>query len=273
MALDGTYGQANRQWKYLTHALDFLSKKSNAELETLLFRLKKDMGGLNKDDNNNNNNNNNNDNDNDLKFEYDNMTDEENGGQSPVSSLGYFRVNKNWEDADDEEEGRVYQNNKKYRNEDDDVYYDNEYEKEREREREREKIDFIKQNNKKKCMKNSIFDSNYTVFDSLYDGRKDSARTQYEAKKKRENVEKTENIFTYTPNTGINRDYPVEKNKTDFFNRLYDTRIQFDINARDLSQRMFDKERGIVGHGGKEKKDIFLTDKEKEELFHRYVRT
>ena len=31
VALDGTYGQANRQWKYLTHALALLSSQSTSD--------------------------------------------------------------------------------------------------------------------------------------------------------------------------------------------------------------------------------------------------
>ena len=42
VALDGTYGQANRQWKYLTHALDLLSTKSHAQCEELIGCLDDD---------------------------------------------------------------------------------------------------------------------------------------------------------------------------------------------------------------------------------------
>ena len=118
--------------------------------------------------------------------------------------------------------------------------------------------------------KNSIYSSNYTVFDSLYDGRKDKERTLLQARKERENIEKE--LFSYRPDTGVNTDYPVERNKNDFYERLYNTRILFENSAKELSQRIFDKERGRIGNGnGKEKKEIILSPREMDELFHRYV--
>ena len=43
MALDGTYGQANRQWKYLTHALALLASQSpTSSAETLSASLSKE---------------------------------------------------------------------------------------------------------------------------------------------------------------------------------------------------------------------------------------
>ena len=104
----------------------------------------------------------------------------------------------------------------------------------------------------------------------MYDGRKDKERTLLLAKKEREMIEKE--IFSYTPDTGVNTDYPVENNKKDFYERLYNTRIQFEMSAKELSQRMFDKERGRIGNGnGKEKKEIILTPREMDDLFQRYV--
>ena len=73
----------------------------------------------------------------------------------------------------------------------------------------------------------------------MYDGRKDKERTLLLARKEREIIEKE--IFSYTPDTGVNKNYPVENNKKDFYERLYNTRIQFEISAKELSKIMFDK--------------------------------
>ena len=104
----------------------------------------------------------------------------------------------------------------------------------------------------------------------MYDGRKDKERTLLQARKEREDIEKE--IFSYRPDTGVNTDYPVERNKNDFYERLYNTRILFENSAKELSQRIFDKERGRIGNGnGKEKKEIVLSPREMDDLFHRYV--
>ena len=134
----------------------------------------------------------------------------------------------------------------------------------------------IEKKNKKKSNnngiknKNSIFSAEYTVFDSLYDGRKNSEEIQKEAKRRFLSQEKEKNVLSFHPDTGVNTCYPVEKNKKDFFNRMYETRIQFEKNAKNLSQKIFDREMGRGrGSAEGEKEEIILSEQDMELLSKR----
>ena len=119
---------------------------------------------------------------------------------------------------------------------------------------------------------NSIFNSKYTVFDSLYDARENSQLVQNEARRRFFEEEKAKNILSFHPDTGVNTCYPVEKNKNNFFARMHNTRLQHEHNKIILAKKIHDHEMGRdQGSGEEENEDLVLSQLEVDALSQRYV--